>query len=277
MKKRENKRLIKGISAGQRCSPFKFPSKKGQNYKIKNLTHLIQERQRQLGKPFSSMIQESDEDYAIADIKIAKKKVPKSRKIKNKSVHELLGSVESNSELEEGLGARPNFDTNYAKKNTGRGRGKFKSKCRKKTAPKRKPPASRKRKAPPKKKGGGRKKKRTIKDFRDLEAESEGGSNDELEDSADDRYESDFICDDETAGILEEGTYEESEQEYFSKSEGSDNCSDWSQDSQERFENMEIAKNDGKEGRNMYRHCKDEDNYYLERRFRIHRDIFESL
>jgi hypothetical protein len=109
-----------------------------------------------------------------------------------------------------------------------------------------------------------------VKDFYDDEVESEGGSMDELEESGSDRYESDFICDDETHEMIEEGTYEVSEDEYFSNSDNSSQQSDWSETSKERFELMETVLNDGRNGLNKYRYCKDEDNYYLECRFRIH-------
>jgi len=124
------------------------------------------------------------------------------------------------------------------------------------------------------KKRGGKKK---TKNFYDCEALSDGGSEDEFEESGSDRYESDFICDDEHNEVGEEGTFVISEDEYFSKSEGSSNESDWSNDSRERFEEMELVKNDGRSGENKYRYCKDEDNYYLERRFKIYKEVFEKL
>jgi len=133
-----------------------------------------------------------------------------------------------------------------------------------------------KKKAPAKPKGG-RKQKHTAKDFCDFEVESEGGSRDEVDESGSDRYESDFICDDETHGVIEEGTYEVSEEEYFSNSDNASEPSDWSEESQERYGAMELAQNDGRNGLNKYRYCLDDDSYYLQWRFKIHCETFDKL
>ena len=40
---------------------------------------------------------------------------------------------------------------------------------------------------------------------------------------------------------------------------------------------MEKVENDGRNGLNGYRYCKDEESYYLERSFKIHHEIFDKL
>lgn len=277
----KNKRLKKHGEPGP--GAFKFSPSKNMKAKVHlKLEDLIKERSEVYGDKFNAMDCSDSDDYGVEGVSKSKKannllksKSNKSKKNQNTkpankyTVEHFFDDSGCDSDGPKYTKSKPSEEYNFNSKQN-------KWSYKQKNARKKSQPAQRK--SQPKKKGG-KKKKRTVKDFYDDEAESEGGGRGDYEKSGSDRYESDFICDDEDEidPYLQEGTYQESEDEYFSKSENSSDEDNWSDDSVQRFEHMPLAKNDGRDGKNHYRYWKDEESYYLERSFKIHSEIYDQL
>ena len=170
----------------------------------RKLTDLIKENESKYGKSFNSM---NDCDYDSDDYQvqgftkaknhtsiIMKSKTTKSQKAKTKKKKTVQDFFDDRIDSEEDnyVKSKTTVESNIWIKRSNTSYKKKKGAYKRAQTTKRKPQNKNKKRG-----GGGRRKKRTAKDFYDNEAESEGGSINSYEGSGSDRYESDFLCDDE--------------------------------------------------------------------------------